>query len=97
MGINYVVKFHVMVIIIIITIPEPSRSNLSGDKYTFCSKCFDAVKGDSIFVGDDPAQTLVEITKTFIYTSRKMIFKNLKQWLIVLFVHVVGIKFVHYI
>ncbi len=43
--------------------PEPSRSNLSGDKYTFCSKCFDSVKGDSIFVGDDPAQTLVEIPK----------------------------------
>ena len=43
--------------------PEPSRFNLSGDKYTFCSKCFDSVKNDSIFVGDDPAQTLVEIPK----------------------------------
>jgi len=43
--------------------PEPSRTNLSGDKYTFCAKCFDAVKGDSIFVGDDPAQTLVEVSK----------------------------------
>ena len=76
--------------------PEPSRLNLSGDKYTFCSKCFDSVKGDSIFVGDDPAQTLVELPKDAFY-QRKMIFKNLKQWLIVLFVHVVGIKFVHYI
>jgi E1A/CREB-binding protein len=42
---------------------EPSRLNLSGDKYTFCSKCFDSVKGDSIFVGDDPVQTFVEIPK----------------------------------
>ncbi len=40
--------------------PEPSPLNLFGDKYTFCSKCFDSVKGDSIFVGDDLAQTLVE-------------------------------------
>jgi E1A/CREB-binding protein len=42
---------------------EPSRFNLSSDKYAFCAKCFNSVKSDSIFVGDDPAQTLVEIPK----------------------------------
>ncbi|CAF1347884.1 unnamed protein product [Adineta steineri] len=42
---------------------ELSRFNLSSDKYTFCSKCFDSVKGDSICVGDDPARSLVEIPK----------------------------------
>jgi E1A/CREB-binding protein len=50
--------------------PEPSRLNLSGDKYTFCSKCFDSVKGDSIFVGDDPAQTLVELPKTVFLSAK---------------------------
>jgi E1A/CREB-binding protein len=49
---------------------EPSRLNLSGDKYTFCSKCFDSVKGDSIYVGDDPAQTLVEIPKQFFLSAK---------------------------
>ncbi|CAF0800883.1 unnamed protein product, partial [Didymodactylos carnosus] len=43
--------------------PEPSRTNLSGDKYTFCNKCFDAVKGEMICVGDDPAQHLTELRK----------------------------------
>ncbi|CAF1004164.1 unnamed protein product [Adineta steineri] len=50
--------------------PEPSRINLSGDKYTFCSKCFDSVKGDSICVGDDPAQSLVEIPKNLFLLSK---------------------------
>ncbi|CAF3835650.1 unnamed protein product [Rotaria magnacalcarata] len=50
--------------------PEPSRINLSGDKYTFCSKCFDSVKSDSIYVGDDPAQTLVEIPKHLFQSSK---------------------------
>ncbi|CAF2740739.1 unnamed protein product [Rotaria sp. Silwood2] len=44
--------------------PDSSKNNLSGDKYTFCKKCFDSVKSDYIFVGDDPAQTLVELPKT---------------------------------
>ncbi|CAF1212736.1 unnamed protein product, partial [Didymodactylos carnosus] len=43
--------------------PEPSRANLSGDKYTFCNKCFDSVKGEMICVGDDPAQPLIELRK----------------------------------
>ena len=43
--------------------PDSSRNNLSGDKYTFCKKCFDSVKSEYISVGDDPAQTLVELLK----------------------------------
>ncbi|CAF1106206.1 unnamed protein product [Rotaria sordida] len=43
--------------------PDSSRNNLSGDKYTFCKKCFDSVKSDYILVGDDPAQTLIELPK----------------------------------
>ena len=42
---------------------DPSRPNLSGEKYTFCKKCFDSAKSEYIQVGDDPAQTLVEIPK----------------------------------
>ncbi|UJR27186.1 hypothetical protein I4U23_008482 [Adineta vaga] len=49
---------------------EPARFNLSGDKYTFCSKCFDSVKGESIFVGDDPAQTLVELPKSLFQSAK---------------------------
>ncbi|CAF0772590.1 unnamed protein product [Adineta steineri] len=43
--------------------PDSARNNLSGDKYTFCKKCFDSVKSEYISVGDDPAQTLVELPK----------------------------------
>ncbi|UJR31544.1 hypothetical protein I4U23_019032 [Adineta vaga] len=43
--------------------PDSSRNNLSGDKYTFCKKCFDSFKSEYISVGDDPAQTLVELPK----------------------------------
>ncbi|CAF2668611.1 unnamed protein product [Rotaria sp. Silwood2] len=43
--------------------PESSRINLSDDKHTFCVKCFDSIKSKSIFVDDDPVQTLVEISK----------------------------------
>ncbi|CAF3311699.1 unnamed protein product [Rotaria socialis] len=49
---------------------ESSRFNLSGDKYTFCSKCFDSVKSDSILVGDDPAQTLVELPKNLFVSAK---------------------------
>lgn len=44
--------------------PDQSQSNLSGDKYTFCKKCFDSVKSECISVGDDPAQPLVEVFKS---------------------------------
>ncbi|CAF2157388.1 unnamed protein product [Rotaria magnacalcarata] len=50
--------------------PEPSRINLSLDKYTLCSKCFDSVKSDSIYIGDDPTQTLVEIPKYLFLSSK---------------------------
>src|SRR5215469_13296717 len=43
--------------------PDSSRNNLSGDKYTFCTNCFDSVKSEHILVGDDSAQTLVKLLK----------------------------------
>ncbi|CAF2733541.1 unnamed protein product [Rotaria sp. Silwood2] len=43
--------------------PDPSRFNLSSDQYKFCTDCFHSSKCESIFVGDDPAQKLVEISK----------------------------------
>ena len=50
--------------------PDSSRNNLSGDKYTFCKKCFDSVKSDYILVGDDPAQTLVELPKVEFHQAK---------------------------
>ncbi|CAF2841820.1 unnamed protein product [Rotaria sp. Silwood2] len=41
----------------------PSRFNLSSGKYTLCVKCFNSIESESIFVGDDPTQALVEIPK----------------------------------
>ncbi|CAF4515482.1 unnamed protein product [Rotaria sp. Silwood2] len=35
----------------------------SSDTYTFCVKCFNSNESESIFVGDDPTQALVEIPK----------------------------------
>ncbi|CAF4739438.1 unnamed protein product, partial [Rotaria sp. Silwood2] len=49
---------------------DPSRLNLSHNIYTFCDQCFNSVKGDSIFVGDDPNQTLIEIPKS-LFSSAK--------------------------
>ena len=49
---------------------DPSRFNLSGDKYTFCAKCFDSVKGETIAVGDDPAQTLIRLPKNEFLPSK---------------------------
>ncbi|CAF4651941.1 unnamed protein product, partial [Rotaria sp. Silwood2] len=49
---------------------DPSRLNLPYNKYTFCDKCFNSAKGDSIFVGDDPTQTLIEIPKS-LFSSAK--------------------------
>ncbi|CAF4323727.1 unnamed protein product, partial [Rotaria sordida] len=43
--------------------PDPSQFNLSNDVYRFCSTCFNSIKTESIFIGDDPTQTLVEIPK----------------------------------
>ena len=44
--------------------PDSSRPNLSGDKYTFCKKCFDSAKTECILVGDDPTQSLIELPKS---------------------------------
>ena len=49
---------------------EPSQINLSLDKYTFCSKYFDSFKSDSIYIGDNPTQTLVEIPKYLFLSSK---------------------------
>ncbi|UJR34921.1 hypothetical protein I4U23_027699 [Adineta vaga] len=50
--------------------PESLHSNLSNDKYTFCSQCFDSVQGDKIFVGNDSTQTLIEISKSLFSSAR---------------------------
>jgi E1A/CREB-binding protein len=50
--------------------PEPSQFNLSNNKYTYCVKCFDSVKNDSIFVGDDPTQTLIQIPKSLFLLAK---------------------------
>ncbi|CAF1255456.1 unnamed protein product [Rotaria sp. Silwood1] len=50
--------------------PEPSRFNLSNDIYTFCAECFHSIKCESILVGDDPTQTLVEIPKTLFISAK---------------------------
>ncbi|CAF4658204.1 unnamed protein product [Rotaria sp. Silwood2] len=42
---------------------EPSRFNLSSSKYTCCANCFHSIKSESILIGDDSTQTLVEIPK----------------------------------
>ncbi|CAF3606319.1 unnamed protein product [Rotaria sp. Silwood1] len=49
---------------------EPSRFNLSNDKYTFCTTCFNSVQSDSIFIGDDPTQTLIEIPKSLFLLAK---------------------------
>ncbi|CAF1375060.1 unnamed protein product [Rotaria sordida] len=54
---------------------DPSRLNLSYDKYIYCVKCFNSIKNDSIFVGDDPTQTLVEIPKSLFLSAKNDIKK----------------------
>jgi E1A/CREB-binding protein len=51
---------------------EPSHFNLSDDKYTFCVQCFHSVKRDSIFVGDDLTQTLIEIPKSLFLSTKNI-------------------------
>ncbi|CAF4749053.1 unnamed protein product [Rotaria sp. Silwood2] len=50
--------------------PESSRFNLSNDQYTFCVQCFNSIKSDSIFVRDDPTQTLVQIPKSLFLSAK---------------------------
>ncbi|CAF3573275.1 unnamed protein product [Rotaria socialis] len=49
--------------------PEPSRLNLSNNQYRFCFVCFNSIQSESIFVGDDPTQTLVEIPKNLFLSA----------------------------
>ncbi|CAF1486964.1 unnamed protein product, partial [Rotaria sordida] len=50
--------------------PELSQFNLSNDRYTICTKCFNSVQSDSIFMGDDPIQTLIEIPKSLFLLAK---------------------------
>lgn len=40
---------------------DQTKPNVNCDKYTFCIKCFEAVKTETIGIGDDPAQNLLEV------------------------------------
>ena len=41
-----------------------STPNANCDKYTYCIKCFDAIKSDTAPIGDDPSQPLIEVKKS---------------------------------
>lgn len=43
---------------------DQSRTNASCDKYTYCIKCFEGIKADTVPIGDDPGQPLIEIKKS---------------------------------
>ena len=43
---------------------DQGRPNVNCDKYTYCQKCFEAIKADTVPVGDDPSQTLFEVKKS---------------------------------
>lgn len=43
---------------------DVNRPNVNCDKYTFCIKCFESVKAETIGIGDDPAQPLFEVKKS---------------------------------
>lgn len=49
---------------------DQNRTNLSCEKYTFCVKCFDSVKSDTIPIGDDPTQPMFDAPKSA-FESRK--------------------------
>ena len=38
--------------------------NANCDKYTYCTKCYDSIKADTVPIGDDPSQPLHEIKKS---------------------------------
>ncbi|CAF1196571.1 unnamed protein product [Didymodactylos carnosus] len=40
-----------------------SRINMTNDRYMFCNECFDAVNDETIWVGDDPNQSLIALRK----------------------------------
>ena len=43
---------------------DAQRPNVNCDKYTYCIKCFEAIKADTVPIGDDPSQPLVEVKKS---------------------------------
>ena len=49
---------------------DVTRPNVNCDKYTFCIKCFESVKTDTIGIGDDPAQPLFDVKKS-LFTQNK--------------------------
>ncbi|CAF3111850.1 unnamed protein product [Rotaria sp. Silwood2] len=59
--------------------PEPSRLNLSGDKYIFCAKYLNSVKSVSILVVDDLTEILVDIPKTLFLPAKNDIQKPEKM------------------
>lgn len=44
---------------------DVTRPNVNCDKYTFCIKCFESVKSETIGIGDDPVQPLFEVPLLF--------------------------------
>ena len=49
---------------------DQSRPNVNCDKYTYCIKCFDGIKNETVPIGDDPAQPLIEVKKS-LFTQMK--------------------------
>ena len=43
---------------------DQTRPNANCDKYTYCIKCFEAIKADTVPIGDDPSQQLIEVKKS---------------------------------
>ena len=41
-----------------------SLPNANCDKYTYCTKCFESIKADTVPIGDDPSQPLHETKKS---------------------------------
>ena len=49
---------------------DQSRPNVNCDKYTYCLKCFEGIKQDTVPIGDDPAQACIEVKKS-LFTQMK--------------------------
>ncbi len=43
---------------------DQGRANVNCDKYTYCLKCFEGIKNETVPIGDDPSQPLVEVKKS---------------------------------
>ena len=54
---------------------DQSRPNLNCDKYTYCIKCFEGIKSDTVPIGDDPNAPLIEVKKS-LFTSHKNDFQE---------------------